>query len=471
MAISIFFNFQVSARTLVIGSKKFTEANILAHFIKQEISKIAPKQDVKVLENLGGTGIVQTALMTGSIDLYVDYTGTLEASYKTDTKNLEGELEKRGLLIGARLGFNNTYALVTKQSNPLVKISQLKNKQARIGMSHEFYERLDGYRPLAKRYQLALQTTTLEHALIYPSLSSDSLDYAIAYATDAKIKKHNLKTLTDDYAFFPTYQAILVVSKKMTKDFPSLYPKLVNMMEGRLNEDKMIETNYLVDIDRQNYAQAASTLSGKKLSFQESDHLSIMPYFIQHLLYLIVTACFCIMIGIPLGVLATRSTFWERTLLSLVSILQTIPSLALLVFLIPIFGLGQTTAVIALVLYGLLPIVKNTHTGIKNISHELIEYAELIGMKPLKRILTIELPLAKYAILAGVKLTCIYTVGITVIAAFIGAGGLGTLIVSGLSLNDHELILKGAIPSALLALMIEIIFQKVLPLFEKGRSS
>ena len=137
-----------------------------------------------------------------------------------------------------------------------------------------------------------------------------------------------------------------------------------------------------------------------------------------------------------------------------VEVIQTIPSLALLVFMIPFLGIGQSPALVALFLYALLPIVRNTYTGMIGIDRQLLEMAGVLGLSRWQTLSRIELPLASLSIMAGVKTSAVVTVGTATLAAFIGGGGLGTLIVRGLALNDNALILAGAIPSALLALAI-----------------
>ena len=466
----LFFVFvhSTSASEITVGAKKFTEGNITAYLIAQKIKQLFPDQKVKVLENLGGTGVVTAAIQSGEIDLYVDYTGTLIQTFKTNQRDLDEVLIKNNIYNIFKLGFNNANALGVRMDSKLQKISDIKNSH-RFGVAHEFHRRTDGFFNLIKHYQITSTPKVIDYSLLQHALLNNKLDVIEIYTTDAKIKKYNLRVLEDDKDFFPKYEAVLLANANFYKKNKLLLNKLKEELEQKITTKDATALNFLVDVKGLTYAKAAATQTGYKERIESNTQNSIVPHLIEHVEYLLITVFICILIGVPLGVLATKSLFAERIILSIISIFQTIPSLALLVFLIPLFGLGKVTTIFALCFYGLLPIVKNTHTGIKQISKEFLEYSELISMKPLQKVLIVELPLAKHLIISGVKLTAIYTIGITVIAAFVGAGGLGTLIVTGLALNDTNLILLGAVPSALLALLVEFVFQKIIPLFVSER--
>ena len=453
---------------ILIGAKKFTEGNISAHIVSQLISRIDPSQKTRVLENLGGTGIVTAAIKSKEVDIYVDYTGTLINSFKSDRRRLEDDLLKEGIYLGPELGFNNSYGLAVGPKSSRLKISDIKESD-RIGVSHEFYKRKDGYESLKDHYGFNITPTAVEHSLLYNSLSSDHLDIIEVYTTDAKIRKNNLRVLKDDKKFFPRYDAVVLVNKEFMEDNAELVDSLFTEIEKNIDNNKIMNANYLVEEQGLTYAQAAGHVTKTHVDGSSNELLDILPYFLDHFKYLIITVILCVVVGVPLGAISAKSKKMEKWIVGTVSVLQTIPSLALLVFLIPIFGLGEVTTLIALVLYGLLPIVKNTYNGVKNIPTELIEFSDLIQMSKLQKLFIIELPLAKEEILTGVRITSVMTVGLTVIASFIGAGGLGMLIVTGLSLNDTDMILRGAIPSALMALVIEFFFQRILPLFSRVR--
>lgn len=180
---------------------------------------------------------------------------------------------------------------------------------------------------------------------------------------------------------------------------------------------------------------------------------------LEHFFLVIFSIFISSLIGVPLGILLTRYPSLSKLVLGVTSIIQTIPSLALFGFLIPIpylGGIGVRTAIIALVLYGLLPIMRNTITGIITIDPALREAAQAIGMTPWQLLVRIELPLASKIILAGIRISAVTSVGVATIAAAIGAGGLGVYIFRGVSMVDHKTILAGAIPTAILAIVIDL---------------
>ena len=183
---------------------------------------------------------------------------------------------------------------------------------------------------------------------------------------------------------------------------------------------------------------------------------------LEHLLLVIIAVALAALLAVPLGVFITRHPRLRPLVLGSVSILQTIPSLALLAFLItiPWLGLGMTTAVVALFLYAILPIVRNTVTGLDTADPDLIDAARGLGLTPWQVLNELQLPLATRAIFAGVRTASVISIGVATLAAFVGAGGLGQPIVEGLYLNDTGLILFGAIPSALLALSVDALLHQ-----------
>lgn len=175
----------------------------------------------------------------------------------------------------------------------------------------------------------------------------------------------------------------------------------------------------------------------------------------EHLVLVLVSTLLAVVIGVPLGIALTRRPRLARPVLGFANVVQTIPSLALFGFLIPlplIGGIGARTAIAALVVYALLPILRNTYTGILSVDPAVIESATGLGMTPGQRLRQVELPLALPVVLAGVRIATVISIGLATIAAAIGAGGLGVLIYRGVAIVDHRLILAGAVPAALLAL-------------------
>jgi len=160
-----------------------------------------------------------------------------------------------------------------------------------------------------------------------------------------------------------------------------------------------------------------------------------------------------------LGILSAASRHAGQAILGVVSVIQTIPSLALLVFMIPILGIGEAPAIVALFFYSLLPIVRNTYTGLHDISTPLRESAEALGLSPFLRLKLIYLPLASRTIMAGVKTSVVINIGTATLGALIGAGGFGQPILTGIRLDDLGLILEGAVPAALMALLAQGLFE------------
>jgi osmoprotectant transport system permease protein len=174
------------------------------------------------------------------------------------------------------------------------------------------------------------------------------------------------------------------------------------------------------------------------------------------LLLVFVSLALSVAVGVPLGIWAERAPRVRGAILGAAGILQTIPALALLAFLIAAFDrIGTLPAIAALFLYGLLPIVRNTQSGLADIAPALREASLALGLPPAARLRLIELPLASRSILAGIKTSAVINVGTATIAAFIGAGGYGERIVAGLAVNDHAMLLAGAIPAAAMALVLQ----------------
>lgn len=184
---------------------------------------------------------------------------------------------------------------------------------------------------------------------------------------------------------------------------------------------------------------------------------------IEHIQLSFIALLIAALIAVPLAILLTKLKRTSEIVMGLAAVLQTIPSLALLGLMIPLFGIGQVPAIIALVVYALLPILRNTYTGISEVDRALIEAAKGIGMKPIRRLVKVELPIAMPVIMAGIRTAMVLIIGTATLAALIGAGGLGDLILLGIDRNDPSLILIGAIPAAVLA----IIFDWVLRVLEK----
>ena len=189
---------------------------------------------------------------------------------------------------------------------------------------------------------------------------------------------------------------------------------------------------------------------------------------LEHLLLTTVSTGIAIAIGVPLGIWITRNPVFRRAVLGVAGVIQTVPSLALLAFLLPFLGIGARPAIVALTLYALLPIVRNTYTGIEGVSPPVIEAAKGVGFGNFQRLWMVEMPLALPVIVAGIRTATVICVGIATLSAFIGAGGLGDFINRGLALNNTRLILLGAIPAAILALLFDAVIGIIEKLLRRG---
>ncbi len=453
---------------ITVGSKTFTESYILSEIIAQIIED-AGEADVQRRLGLGATGIIFESLKSGQIDIYPEYTGTIsEAILKNPKLQSLSEiglaLVPLGLKISDSLGFNDTYALAVRKdlSNQqnIKTMSDLKKYPGiRAGFTHEFLKRSDGFDSMVKHYGYVFTNYAgMEHSLAYQSLAENKIDLVEVYSTDAKIQKYNLELLKDDRDFFPKYLAVLLYRKELLTKFPKTMAALENL-ENQINEQKMVELNAKVELDNWSFEKAARFYLNK----DQSKKSTFLPMFIkrtkEHLALVFISLFVAILFGVPLGILASKNRHLAQVVLLLSGLLQTIPSLALLCFLIPLFGIGYLPAVVALFLYALLPIVRNTYLGLMAIDFRLLESAQTLGLSRWDRLRLIEIPLASPSILSGIKLSAVINVGTATLAAFIGAGGYGAIIVTGLALNDTNLILQGAIPSAVLAVLVHGLFE------------
>ncbi len=192
----------------------------------------------------------------------------------------------------------------------------------------------------------------------------------------------------------------------------------------------------------------------------------------QHVFLVLVSTGIAVALGVPLGLFLTRRPSLARPVIGFASVMQTVPSLALFGFLIPIpflGGIGNRTAIVALVLYALLPILRNTYTGILSVDPAVVEAGRGLGMTEWQRMRMVEIPLAMPMIVAGVRIAAVVSVGLATIAAAVGAGGLGNFIFRGLSMVDNRLILAGAIPAALLAIFADSLLGSIEKLLGRGR--
>lgn len=467
-----------AADKVTVGSKRFTESYVLGEIITQTLGAQGIKAEHK--QGLGNTGILEQALRSGAVDIYPEYTGTivrelLKREGNPSLAELNTWLAPRGLKAAVPLGFNNTYALamldVTAQQLGIKSISDLLRAEAaglRLGLSHEFLARADGWPALKAAYKLPFAAPSgLDHGLAYDAIKGKKVDLIDIYSTDAKVGSYQLRVLQDDLNFFPKYDAVLLMRT-------SFDPTSLRSLEGRFTAAQMIAMNGEVEVSGQSFADvakrflasAATTTTSAptaRLSFmQRLFAADFSKLALEHLLLVFGSLVMAVVVGVPLGFAAWRWPASSGWLLGAVGVMQTVPSLALLSFLIAIVGgIGLIPALLALFIYALLPIVSNTCAGLKGVSAGQAQAASSLGLTRWQSLLHVQLPQAAPVMLAGVKTAAVINVGTATLAAFVGAGGFGERIVSGLAVNDTQTMLAGAVPAAVLALGLQGLFNLV----------
>ncbi len=458
---------------IVIGSKKFTENIIIAEIAAQLLSD--QHENVSHLAGLGGTRILWSALQAGEISVYPEYTGTLKLEIFPDQnienfKQLKSVLERSGIGVTSILGFNNTYVMGMLEAGAdalsITTISDLnQHPQLKFAFSNEFMDRSDGWKGIRRHYQLPqLDVRGIDHDLAYRGLQSGAIDVMDLYSTDAEIQYYKIRSLVDDQHYFPDYHAVYLYRLDQEKTLAIELKRLA----GLIDNETMVSMNAAVKIDGQQEQAVAAAFIKQKFGLDSSlEEITAFDRFIKntrdHVILVAISLFAAIFFAIPLGILAARYALAGQFILSTASVLQTIPSLALFVFLIPVLGIGGPPTIVALFIYSLLPIVRNTYSGLHDIPASLRESAMAIGLPSGARLKLVELPLATRSILAGIKTSAVINVGTATLGALIGAGGYGQPILTGIRLDDTGLILEGAIPAALLALLVQALFE----LFER----
>jgi osmoprotectant transport system substrate-binding protein/osmoprotectant transport system permease protein len=454
-----------------VASKKFTESVLLGELAAQLARDAGAR--VEHRSELGGTRVLWEALRRGDVDLYPEYTGTLLREILAgeriqDGAALAAALAARGVALTAPLGFEDTYAIGMHRARAaglgIRRISDLAgHPDLRLAFTNEFLDRADGWPALRERYLLPHHGVRgLDHDVAYRALSAGEIDVTDLYSTDAEIRLYDILVLEDDRRAFPEYQAVFVYRADLAARAPEALAA-VRRLEGRISAAEMIGLNARAGLDRIPAPEVASDFLGQRLGVavvarQEGLALRVLQRTGEHLALVGIALGLAIALALPLGVWSARHPRGGSVVLGAVGVVQTIPSLALLVVMLPLLGIGARPAIAALVLYGLLPIVRNTHAGLTGIPPDLRESAEALGLAPGARLRLIELPLAARAILAGVKTSAVIGVGTATLGALIGAGGYGQPILTGIRLASTPLILEGAIPAALLALGVEGLF-------------
>ena len=497
--------------SITIGSKAFPEGIILGDIL----ATMLRRNGVSVTHRagLGGTQIVWAALLRGEVDVYADYTGTLISEQLHDahiesTDGLRQALAQRGLSMSAPLGFSNSYGIavrrVTAERLHLSKLSDLAaHPEMVIGVGHEFMTRKEGWNAVRARYGLHPErVVTMEHELLYRALAADDVGAINVYTTDGDIGYYDLVVLEDDRHLFPRYDAVYVYRDASAQQCPMLLDAL-RPLAGGIDETQMIAMNAEVKVQKRAEADVARAFVARRFPVAAAGRSTsgpggagtganrasgsprasiadggtapsatetsedgvtrgrLLSDTAHHLFLVSLPLLLDICLGVPLGVLASRHPRLGGWIVGVCGVLQTIPSLALLIFMVPLLGIGYKPALVALFIYGLLPILRNTCTGLRDISPPLIESALALGLPARTRLWKIELPLASRAILAGIKTSAVINVGTATIGAIVGAGGYGEPIMMGVRRDDMHLLMQGAIPAACLAIAVQLLFDGI----------
>ena len=463
--------------SITVGSKGFTESVILGEMLKQ----LAGQTGIKThhLRQLGGTRVLWNALLSGEIDAYPEYNGTLlQEILVKENLHTEAELKQalaaRGLRMTSSLGFNNTYAIGMKaelaERLDIHTISDLKkHPELVLGFGNEFMDRADGWPGLQQRYQLPQQNVRgLDHDLAYRGIESGTLQVTELYATDAEIAYYKLRVLKDDLNYFPVYNAVILYRADLEQRAPKVVA-MFNRLAGRIDAPTMSRMNAQVKLNGEAESKVAAGFLKQALNLDVDYQIQtawqrFWQHTVEHLVLVGISLSAAIFFAVPLGILAAHSERLGSIVLGVAGIIQTIPSLALFVFMIPLLGIGGPPAIMALFLYSLLPIIRNTYAGLKDIPPAIVESAQALGLPSRARLRIVELPLATRTIIAGIKTSAVINVGTASLSALIGAGGYGQPILTGIRLDNMGLILQGAIPAAALALLVQGLFE----LIERG---
>jgi osmoprotectant transport system permease protein len=478
---------------VVVASKPFGESYLLCEMFAQVLESRG--LSVERRPGLGATEIAFGALRTGAIDVYPEYTGTgliailhdsLSDSVLADPRAVFAHVAKRfadeyRVLWLPPLGFQNTYAIAVTQATAgkyhLHTLSDLARESPHLtaGFTADFIGRSDGLVGLSRVYGLHPRAVRpLAPAVKYQALASGAVDVIDGYSTDGLLARYDLVTLVDDRHFFPPYEAAALVTEKLETQMPAAVSALT-LLSGRLDENTMRRLNRRVEVDGEDVRVVAgdelTTLGligrGRAASAVERQghsgfgrylwdrRLDLAAMTLRHLLLVGLALLAAVFVAVPLGLFLERTRRLAEPIIGSLGVLQTIPSIALLAFMIPLLGVGVTPALVALWLYALYPIARGTYTGVRDADPDAVGAAEALGTTPVQRLLWVRLPLAAPVIMAGIRTAAVITVGAATLAAFIGAGGLGEPIVAGLALADTRMILSGALPAAALALAVD----------------
>lgn len=453
-----------------IGSKIFTEGYILAEILAVQLEKNNFK--VERLGGLGATGITEAAMMQKDIDLIVDYSGSVAKAFLNSSDNIPHDqmkikLNEMGFDISRPLGFNNTYALaVTKkyaQKNNIKTISDLKKVSSiKAAFTSEFAQRKENWTGLKNKYNLTqFEIFEMDHQLAYEAIKSEKVDIVEAYSTDAKIKQFDLLVLQDDQNYFPRYDGIVMTHLDWKNKNPEAW-KVIQQLEDQFNDEIMTDLNSQADFDKKTFNQIASEfLKVKAQNTTSAFWQQITKATLEHLGLVLIPLVLAFLIGVPLAFVSFRSPRLHSPLGVLASVFQTIPALAFLALLVPLLGIGGAPALVVLSLYALLPIYLGAYRGFQAYTEEVHLMCHALNLDPWFKFIKIQWPMALPALLTGLQTAAISTVASATLAALIGSGGYGKMIIAGLAVNDMKVVLIGAVPAAIMAILFQFIFDFV----------
>jgi osmoprotectant transport system permease protein len=479
----------LAADRIVVGSKNFEESRLLGEVFAQLLES---RTGLEVERRLGlaGTQVCFEALKTGAIDVYPEYTGTGLVSIlgepaaggpaRTLNRVRSEFLSRWDLWWLSPLGFENSFEVAVPRElaerERLKTISDLAriSKRLKGGFGHEFVGREDGLLGLQRVYGLDFASVQpLQHALKYQAAKTREVDAVDVYTTDARLITHNLLVLEDDRGFFPPYEAAALVRGETLEAHPEV-GSVLSLLAGAFDEDTMRALNLRLQEGKEEEAVVArdalrslGLVKGEKQEERKAASAPTLTHYLwdersalarrtlEHLGLSALALLAGIVVAVPLGLWLERHRGGAEATIRLLGTTQTIPSLALLAFFIPFLGVGTIPAVVALWIYSLFPIVRNTYSGVRDADPRAVEAATALGMTPGQILREVRLPLAAPVLMAGIRTAAVLTVGTATLAAFIGAGGLGEPIVTGLQLANPAMILSGAIPAAVLALLVD----------------
>lgn len=479
----------LAADRIAVGSKNFEESRLLGEIFAQLLES---RTDLQVERRLGlaGTQVCFEALKSGAIDVYPEYTGTglvsilgeeaKEGAAGTLNRVRREFLSRWDLWWISPLGFENSFEVAVPKElaerERLRTISDLARIAPRLrgGFGHEFVGREDGLLGLEKIYGLRFASVQpLQHALKYQAAGGRQVDAVDVYTTDARLILYNLVVLQDDKGFFPPYEAAALVRGETLRKHPEV-GTVLGLLAGAFDEDRMRALNLRLQEGKEDESVVArdalrelglvkggaaeetrTTATPGLRHYLWDERQALLRRTLEHIGLSAVALLAGILVAVPLGLALERRRGGAETVIRLLGTTQTIPSLALLAFFIPFLGVGRVPAVVALWIYSLYPIVRNTYTGVRDADPRAVEAATALGMTPGQVLTQVRLPLAAPVLMAGIRTAAVLTVGTATLAAFIGAGGLGEPIVTGLQLASSAMILSGAIPAAALALVVD----------------